>query len=200
MKKNYVIAAGFVLVAGIWSCSNNNTHGDEVANDSLTTTTTTTGNATDMNAGTADNTPFSAGDSAFIMEAATGGMMEVQAGQIAQQKGMNQRVKDFGAMMVRDHSQANDELKSLVGNRIAIPTTLPQNMQQELDQLNSLSGKNFDSKYVSKMLEDHKKDVNKFADKAKSADDAALRNWAGKTLPVLQMHLDSIQAISKSMK
>ena len=48
------------------------------------------------------------------------------------------------------------------------------------------------------MLDDHKKDVKKFEDESKNAKDADLRNWAGKTLPTLQKHLDSIQAISKA--
>ena len=57
--------------------------------------------------------PVSEEDSKFAVMAASGGMMEVQLGELAQQKAASQRVKDFGAMMVRDHTKANDELKNL---------------------------------------------------------------------------------------
>lgn len=40
-------------------------------------------------------------------------MSEVELGQLAQQKGTNPAVKDFGVMMVKDHSAANDKLKAL---------------------------------------------------------------------------------------
>lgn len=50
------------------------------------------------------------------------------------------------------------------------------------------------------MVDDHKKDVDLFKDASESADDADLKNWAAKTLPVLQKHLDAIQKIKDNMK
>ncbi|MDP4213901.1 MAG: DUF4142 domain-containing protein, partial [Bacteroidota bacterium] len=40
----------------------------------------------------------------FAVAAANGGMMEVELGKLAQEKAVSQRVKDFGSMMVKDHS------------------------------------------------------------------------------------------------
>ena len=64
--------------------------------------------------------------------------------------------------------------------------------------MTKLSGKAFDQHYVDMMVNDHKKDVAKFKQESTSAKDDQLRSWAAKTLPVLQKHLDSIQAIKKS--
>jgi putative membrane protein len=134
------------------------------------------------------------------MEAATGGLMEVQAGQLAQQNAQSQRVKDFGSMMVTDHSKANDELKSYASSHgITVPDALPKDKQKVLDAMKSMKGSAFDKHYVSMMLEDHQKDVAKFKKESTGADDAQLKTWAGNTLPVLQKHLDSIQAIKKGM-
>ncbi|MBA4166928.1 MAG: DUF4142 domain-containing protein, partial [Chitinophagaceae bacterium] len=58
----------------------------------------------DSSSSTRSTTPVSEADSKFAVEAASGGMMEVQLGELAQQKASSQRVKDFGAMMVRDHT------------------------------------------------------------------------------------------------
>jgi len=206
MKKNYATLAACLLAAAIWSCSNNNTHGAENSDDTANNTAMGTDTTNMNNTATANNntsnytsTPLGKEDSMFVMEAAAANMMEVQTGNIAQQNAMSQRVKDFGAMMVQDHSQANNELKNLASAKgMSLPDSLPADKQKHVDAMKKMNGKTFDSHYVSMMLDDHKKDVKKFEDESKTANDADLRNWASKTLPVLQKHLDSIQAISKA--
>src|SRR6202022_2827457 len=49
-------------------------------------------------------------DSKFLVDAASAGMMEVQLGQLAGEKGMAKDVKEFGAMMVKDHTAAGDKV------------------------------------------------------------------------------------------
>jgi putative membrane protein len=146
---------------------------------------------------TANTTPLSKEDSSFVLEAATGGMMEVEAGNIAQQNAQDPRVKNFGSMMVTDHSAANNELKSLVSGRVMIPDSLPADKRKHLESMRKMNGKAFDNHYKSMMLTDHKEDVDKFKKAATSVQDPGLKDWVNKTLPVLQKHLDSIQAINK---
>ena len=52
-------------------------------------------------------------DASFAQDAATGGQSEVKLGQLAQQKGSNEAVKQFGQKMITDHSAAGDELKTI---------------------------------------------------------------------------------------
>src|SRR5690242_1834771 len=62
-------------------------------------------------------------DTEFAVDAADGGMMEVQLGQLVQTNGSNAQVKAFGQMMIDDHSKANDELKSLAAQKnISLPS------------------------------------------------------------------------------
>ena len=205
MKKNYLALTACFIATTIWSCSDNNTHGSDTSTDTTTTSTTTTDTTNTMsntaNASTTptNTTPLGKEDSTFVMEAAIGGMMEVEAGNLAQQNGASQRVKDFGAMMVRDHGQANNELKSLVSSRgIAIPDSLPADKRKHIESMRKMTGKSFDSHYVSMMKEDHRKDIGKFEKEANSGKDADVKNWASKTLPTLKVHKDSIDAISKA--
>lgn len=198
MKKTLFSLAICLSAAVIWSCNNS---GDTTSTDDSSSTATGTDTMS-----TADNntpvstTPLSKDDSAFVMEAAIGGLMEVQAGQIAQQNAQNQRVKDFGVMMVTDHSKANDELKSYAtGHGITLPTELPADKQKHIDAMKNMKGAAFDKHYISMMLDDHKEDVEKFQKQSTSANDAQLKTWAVNTLPVLQKHLDSVQAIKKGM-
>jgi putative membrane protein len=50
------------------------------------------------------------------------------------------------------------------------------------------------------MVDDHKKDVAEFEKASKMCKDQECLSFASKTLPVLQTHLDSAQAINKSIK
>lgn len=199
MKKKLFSFAVCVSAAFLWSCNNSGSTSSE-NKDSTTTSTDTTSTTTMNTTPTVTNTPLSKSDSSFVMEAAVGGLMEVEAGKLAQQNGQSQRVKDFGGMMVTDHSKANDELKSYAsGHGIMVPDSLPADKRKHLDAMKSMKGASFDKHYISMMLDDHQKDVAKFKKESTSADDAQLKQWAGNTLPTLQKHLDSVQAIKKGM-
>ncbi|WP_018621087.1 DUF4142 domain-containing protein [Spirosoma luteum] len=139
--------------------------------------------------------------SEFAMKAANGGMMEVELGRMAQEKGMSKDVKEFGAMMVADHSKANEELKTLAtAKNITLPATLGEDMQEDVNELAKLSGKEFDKKYVSMMVDDHKEDINAFKKAAEDNNvDPEIKAFAAKTLPTLQQHMDRINAIDKMM-
>ncbi|WP_224985024.1 DUF4142 domain-containing protein [Geomonas agri] len=129
------------------------------------------------------------GEKSFVKEAASGGMMEVELGQMAKERGKSQEVKDFGQRMVTDHGKANDELKSLVDNRMKLPTKLEMKHKGMVDKLANASADEFDKKYAEAMLKDHKKDVEKFRKESKKAKDPQLKEWIEKTLPVLEQHL-----------
>jgi putative membrane protein len=136
----------------------------------------------------------------FVADAATGGMMEVELGNLAQQKAKNQRVKDFGKMMVDDHTQANNTLKDIASRKnIAVPATITDDQKKEMDKLSKKSGADFDKAYVDMMVEDHKKDIDAFKKATDKVGDNDIKNFVTNTLPTLQKHLDSIQAI-KSKK
>jgi putative membrane protein len=152
-----------------------------------------------MNTDTAAMTssaPASEEDAKWAVEAANGGMTEVELGKLAQQKATTDRLKNFGAMMVSDHGKAGDKLKQIAAAKnITLPANLSDKSQDHLNDLNKKSGKDFDKAYIKMMVDDHKEDVNKFKKGSEDLKDPDLKNFAAQTLPIIQMHLDSIQAI-----
>ena len=125
--------------------------------------------------------------------------MEVKLGELASQKAASAQVKEFGAMMVKDHGKANQELKDLAGKKgVTLPAELDSKHQGMVDKFSKLSGEAFDKEYVSDMVSDHKKDVAEFEKASKSAADADLKAWAGQTLPTLQTHLKHAQDLKKA--
>src|SRR5689334_12082691 len=88
---------------------------------------------------------LSTSEANFVKEAASGGMMEVELGKLAQQKAASEKVKDFGKKMEDDHSKANDELKQLASNKgVDLPSSLNKKHQSKVDKLSKLSGAEFD--------------------------------------------------------
>ncbi len=133
---------------------------------------------------------LSTGDKDFIMEAACGGMAEVALGELAQQKGQSDAVKQFGKHMVDDHSKANNELKELAGRKgVVVPAALKPKYQKVVDSLSKLSGAEFDKQYMREMVKDHENDVSAFQKEADKGKDSELTSWVRQTLPTLQDHL-----------
>ena len=136
----------------------------------------------------------------FMNDAAMGGMAEVELGKLAQEKASNPRVKAFGEMMVRDHSEANNDLKSIAGKK---SVTLPADMGKHQDHYNDLSkktGKDFDKAYMKMMVDDHQDDIDAFEKIANNGTDPEVKTFASQKLPILRKHLDSAKAINKSLK
>lgn len=140
-------------------------------------------------------------DSKFAVEVASGGLMEVQLGELAQQKASSQQVKDFGKMMVNDHSKANDELKSIAGAKnITLPPAPGEDHMKHIKDLTEKSGKEFDKDYMKMMVDDHENDIDKFEKCSKDAKDPELKAFASKTLPTLREHLASAKKIRDGLK
>ncbi len=186
-----------LIAMSIISCNDSANDGSNVADGPKPDSVTDATNGTE----TMSNTPLSKDDSTFIMEAAIGGLMEVESGNLAQQNAAHARIKNFGAMMVADHTKANDELKNFASGRgMNLPSTLPEDLQKHMDEMKKMKGRSFDSHYIGMMEDDHKKTIDKFEKQANGGGDAQLKSWAAATLPVLKKHMDSVTAIRSVIK
>src|SRR3954468_3592296 len=146
------------------------------------------------------NHNLSAKDRSFAQEAAMGGMAEVELGKLAQQNAQNDDVKQFGARMVQDHSDANQQLMTiLTAKDFSVPQQLDEKHRRTMDKLSKMRGAEFDRAYMREMVEDHDTDVKKFRQQAENGADADLKAFAQKTLPVLEQHQKMAHDLSKSM-
>jgi putative membrane protein len=138
---------------------------------------------------------LSAAEKTFATEAAHGGLAEVQLGELAEQKATSPQIKEFAQRMVKDHTQANQELMQLgKTENLNLPTQLDAKHKSEMDRLSTMSGNAFDTAYMQHMVQDHQKTVADFQKQAQSGSDPALKSFAQKQLPILQQHLQMAQA------
>ena len=139
-------------------------------------------------------------DRSFMNNAAIGGVFEVAVGKVAAERAGDAKVKDFGNMLVEDHTKANEELAALATARgIKPPTKLPAAKQAKIDRLAKLSGRNFDRQFLQQVgVKDHQEDIRLFEKAAKSARDPEVKAFATKTLPTLRKHHQEAQDLLRS--
>jgi putative membrane protein len=139
-------------------------------------------------------------DASFYKHAAEGGIAEVEAGRMAQDKGNSQQVKDFGAMMVKDHSAANDKLQSIAASKnITLPTSSSVGQMAAKAKLDVLSGATFDKSYVKGQVAAHRETIALFRKEISSGQDADAKAFASATLPTVRSHLKAITAIAADL-
>ena len=125
--------------------------------------------------------------------------MEVESGKVALQRSSNDQVRQLAQRIVDDHTQTNERLQSLARSKgIEIPIQLDSKHQKEIDKLQKVSAKDFDSKYAALMVSDHKQDIKAFQHQAERASDPALKEFATMTLPKLESHLAMAQSAKKT--
>jgi putative membrane protein len=137
----------------------------------------------------------------FIKEAAMSDMLEIEAAKIAQQKG-DAEEKKFAAQMITDHTKTSSELKGMVSGdmKVALPTGLDDASQKKLDKLKDAKPEDFAGQYDPMQVSAHKDATSLFERYAKGGNDSKLKDWAGKTLPALQHHLEMAQDMNKNRK
>ena len=136
----------------------------------------------------------------FIDNALDGGRTELRLSMAAERISNNPRVVNFAKMMVTDHMKALEGLKKLGKKELVSQNDgVSAAHKKIIDNISKLSGVEFDKAYMQQMVTDHEKTVKLFEEGSENRDNA-VQSYAGKTLPTIQMHLDSAKAIEAGLK
>jgi putative membrane protein len=141
---------------------------------------------------------LSSADESFVSQAAQNGFAEIETGKLAMEKASDAKVKEFAKHMIDDHTQANEELKTLTTSKgVEIPDD-PSLLQRgkAMLMLKTASGATFDRRYAESMgVQAHEDNIKLFEKAAGSAEDADVKAYAQKSLPKLQAHLKMAQEL-----
>lgn len=196
MKTSLALAAG-LLITALYGCNNSNTNQDSVsvareANEIDDTATFRTVPDLGVDAGET----FDEAD--FAIKGRRGGPFRVQLGKIAASRAVNQDVKEFAAMMVKDHGLANQELTALAkAKNIVLPTALGRDNQDDLREFNVKAANEFDEDYIERMIEDHERTIKIFERASSQSKDSEVKAFADKQLPILKKHLEHARMIDE---
>jgi putative membrane protein len=140
----------------------------------------------------ADATP----DASFYKHLAEGGIAEVDAGNLAEEKATDPKVKEFAAMMVKDHSAANDKLKALADSKgVKLPTSASVTQMATEAKLKVLSGKTFDDSYIKGQIKAHQRTIALLKKEIASGQDADAKSFAQSILPTVRAHLKAANSL-----
>jgi putative membrane protein len=192
--KRFIPVVGLLAFFAVASCKGPEKSDSKAAADSTNQAKTDSGTMKVASSASKD-------DSKFAVAAASGGLAEVELGHLAEQKSTDPKIKEFGTMMVTDHSKANEELTALAKSKnITLPPVPGEDEQKVKNDLAGKSGKDFDKAYIDEMVDDHQKDVKLFEDAKSTVKDPDLLTFIDKTLPVLQKHLQHVEGLKKQVK
>lgn len=148
-----------------------------------------------------DQRMTSNGDADFLSTLARDDMAEVMTGRLAERKATNSRVKSGARMMVKDHGAHLTQVRRLSSRmNVTLPTDVGTEHQQMADQLQGLSGTEFNRAYVSGMLDDHVKTLNFLRDRINAGGDAQVTALARKTFTTVRKHAVMWNSLARTYK
>jgi len=149
-------------------------------------------------AGEKEKQPAKAGqDAEFVMKASQSDIAEIALGKLATKNAAGSAVRKFAQHMVEDHSKSSEELKALAGKgNVPLAKGASEKHQAKIDKLSKLQGAEFDRMYMEGQVKAHMEAVKLFRAQAESGQDAGLKAFAAKTLPIIEKHLKMAQEIA----
>ena len=131
-------------------------------------------------------------DKQFVRTAVEASLGDVKLGALAAAKGGPQ-VKELGQKMVDDHTQMGKDLGNVADSRgVMVPKKLSMEDQAEYDKLNGLSGKDFDTEYLTYVAKAHWQQAHDFRMESSIAVESELQSEVLKDLGVMREHLGLI--------
>jgi putative membrane protein len=136
----------------------------------------------------------------------TANQVDIDAGKLAETKGSTQEVKDFGKLMVTDHSGVNKSAKDLVTKLHVTPEpndtskSLQKGGDENIAALKKLDGAAFDKAYVDHEVVYHQA-VLDAVDKTliPNAQNAELKALLVKVRPAFVAHLEHAKQLQSSL-
>lgn len=182
-----ILGAGLIIIF-LNSCKNENKQTDpkEVAEDT--------------NEAKFDSVADKKDDSEFLVDIAEVNLAEIEIGKLAQQKSTNPEVKEFGKILVEDHTKSASEVSALAKTKnFTLPTSLTEEGQEEYKKLNEKSGLDFDKKFADMMIDGHQKAIDELQKASKEAADQDIKFWASNNIAGLTAHLEHAKMLKQAL-
>jgi putative membrane protein len=136
----------------------------------------------------------------FVKKAAQINLAEISLGKLAEQKATDPALKDFGALMVRQHTALQQELDRMAkAQKITLPTKPGAKQVALKDQLAKLPGQRFDNAYIKHMLSGHRRAIAMIENEIEYGKNPAYKACAEKALPVIQDHIRVAENLAGKM-
>jgi putative membrane protein len=131
----------------------------------------------------------------FVPMATSSNLFEIESSRLALQRSRDPEVRRFAQQMIRDHNAATRRMTSVV-RRAGLPMPPPAMTAKHQQMLATVqAAPDFDAAYVNAQLMAHQEAVALFTSYSSNGDVPQLAQFAGATLPTLEMHLEHVQSL-----
>ena len=138
-------------------------------------------------------------DKQFLIEAAKADMTEAHEGQMAQEQANRADVKALAKTLVQDHTESYGQLTGLAAKLgVSIPKGINTAQDRTIKQLVHLKGNNFDREFARDEIAAHRHAIAVFKRESEHGQDADVKAYAAKMIPVLEKHLHMAEECAKT--
>ncbi|WP_170229856.1 DUF4142 domain-containing protein [Polyangium fumosum] len=138
-------------------------------------------------------------DAKFVGEAAKSNLWSVRSARLAVLLARNAKVEALALQEIAEHVQVTEGIEALAGKLgVPMPTQFDPVIGGLFRRLASLRGNRFDRVYLHTVIEAHRFDV-EILSQALASQDADVKAFAEKNLPVLRGHLEAAQEILRTL-
>jgi len=136
-------------------------------------------------------------DRQFMQKAAEGNIADIRMGTMAEEKG-GAAVKELAQKLVDDHTTMEKDLAAEADSMgVMLPKKMSKDAEKEYDKLKGLSGKDFDTEYVTYEARVHFGDLHVYHMEASVAADPGLTSVVVKEMGMMHQHLGLIVSTAK---
>lgn len=135
-------------------------------------------------------TAVAASPANFVDEASAAGIAEIETSRMAIGKTSSTDIESYAVEMIKDHTDANRDLKELAQKHDLQVSTDEQILGKAKKlMLQIQEGDSFDAAYAANQVKAHEEAIELFEQQIKNPDSPELKAFAEKYLPKLEMHL-----------
>jgi putative membrane protein len=137
----------------------------------------------------------------FLTDAIRNNIAEVKMGELALQRGKSKEVREFAETLVNDHTMGLQKTSALAKTLgVTPPTESTADAIKTHEAMSKLSSEEFDRAFTSHMVMSHQQGIAKYTEATRDGGNPEVADLAKDTLPTLQKHLATAQAIEKNQK
>jgi len=205
-NKKYLAVLSIVLFALSFGCHSGQKDSTAVADSANKAQIKTTDSANKAQVSSSDSASKASkalkeDASKFLVKSYESGLYEVQLSQLAATNALDADVKTLAANLINDHISIDAKIKAIAASaNFILPEAINADHQKEVSDLSKLKGADFDKKYVSTIVSGHESSVSNYKDAYKDLSAGDTKNFAGKTLPTIQDHLDMAKKVKDRIK
>ncbi|HEX5542321.1 MAG TPA: DUF4142 domain-containing protein [Micromonospora sp.] len=139
-------------------------------------------------------------DRQFLTQIHQVNLSEISDGKMAQQKAVNQQVKDLGARFVTEHTNLDKKVKDTASSvNVKLPDSPNAEQKRVENELKGLSGNEFDQRWVAAELAGHLQAIQQTQTEVDQGSEASVKELAREALPVLESHRDALLELARQL-